>query len=247
MAQAPDAEKQVPEDVTAIVMKLPLTDIDENKLKVVDIRYLEDDRKARYAALCEEIESAEHVLSVECVLDSGDEDAKEDDEGKCEKVITISGDEVEEVELEDKITMEDLAPSELIEYTFSEQWMLAPMSLMSLEMYRKMKFANWKQMIEHPVCEAAFKRLLNIGLITDMFDHVAFPSPEEEEADWIVQDDHGKDVTIPRPVKALRIWDVKTRGYKQVSAHLEGAPTADEAPKYWEDMLHKFRMQRGEE
>jgi len=228
-------------------MKLPLTDIDENKLKVVDIRYLEDDRKAIYGVLSEEIQGADHVLAVECVLDTEDEDAKEEDEGKCEKVITISGDEVEEVELEDKITMEDMNPSELVEYTFSDQWMLAPMSLPSMVGYRGMKFKHWKGMIEQPVCEAAFKRLLNIGLITNMFDNVAFPSPEEEKKDWIVQDEHGKDHQIPRPVKALRVWNVKERCYKEVSAHLDGAPTADEAPKYWEDMLHKFKMQRGED
>merc|ERR1719336_3157269 len=130
----------------------------------------------------------------------------------------MTGDDVEVVELEDKITMEDMSPSALVEYTFGgddKKWMLAPMSLVSLEGYRKMKFANWKNMIEHPVCEAAFKRLLNIGLITNMFDNVAFPSPEEEEKDWIVQDEHGKDHQIPRPVKALRVWNVKERCYKE--------------------------------
>ena len=90
MAQAADAEvanavKEVPDDVKAIVMKLPLTDIDENKLKVVDIRYLEDERKAIYGVLSEDVQNADHVLAVECILDSGDEDAKEEDEGKCEK------------------------------------------------------------------------------------------------------------------------------------------------------------------
>ena len=62
-----------------------------------------------------------------------------------------------------------------------------------------------------------------------------------------VQDEHGKDVVIPRPVKGLRVWDVKERGYKVVEAHLDGAPTADEAPKYWEGMLNKFKMERGED
>ena len=249
MAQAPDAVKQVPDGVKEIVQKLPLTDIDENALSVVDIRYLEDDRQARYAALCEDVDmgSADHVLSVECVKAEEADDAKIEDKEKFEKIIAITGDDVDVVEMEDKITMEDLCPSELIEYTFADQWMLAPMSLASLEGYRKMKFANWKHMIENPVCEAAFKRLLNIGLITNMFDHVAFPSPEDEKKDWIVQDEHGKDVAIPRPVKALRVWNVKERCFKDVKAHLDGAPSADEAAKYWEGMLAKFRNERGED
>merc|ERR1712157_114756 len=100
---------------------------------------------------------------------------------------------------------------------------------------------NWKNMIENPTCEAAFKRLLGIGLITDMFDHVAFPSPDDEKNDWIVQDEHGKDVVIPRPVKALRVWDPKKRNYNKVEAHLDGAPKADEAEAYWNEMLKKFK------
>jgi len=243
MAQAPDAD-QIPENIKSAIGVMELVDIDENKLRVMDIRILEADRKEIYGALSEEISSADLVLAVECVKEEGDE---KEEEVRIEKVITVTGDDLEVVELEDKITMEDLSPSELIEYTFSEHWMLAPMSLPSLEGYRKMKFANWKHMIEHPVCEAAFKRLLNIGLITNMFDHVAFPSPEEEQKDWVVQDEHGKDVVIPRPVKALRVWSVKDRCYSAVAAHLDGAPAADEAPKYWNDMLSKFKNERGED
>ena len=41
MAQAPDAVKQVSADIKSMVEKLSLTDIDENALSVVDIRYLE--------------------------------------------------------------------------------------------------------------------------------------------------------------------------------------------------------------
>ena len=191
--------------------------------------------------------SADHVLAVECVKSDEADDAKIEDTEKIEKIIAISGDDVNLIELEDKITMEDLCPSELIEYTFSDHWMLAPMSLESLEVFRKTKFANWKHMIENTDCEATFKRMLNVGLITNMFGYISFPSPENEKKEWIVQDEHGKDVVIPRPVKGLRIWNVKDRHYEAVEAHLDGAPSADEAAKYWEDMLAKFRNERGEE
>eukprot|EP01083_Nonionella_stella_P003676 10580_1 len=246
MAQAAnDAEKEVPQNIKEMVQKIPLEDEDENALKAINIRYVEEARIKIYGPLCPSIANGQHVLSVECAL--ADADAKEEEKELSEKIIVIDDTDIDVVELEDKITMEDLSPSALIEYTFYEEgpWMLAPMSLVSLEGYRKSKFTNWKNMIENPHCEAAFKRLINIGLITDMFDHVAFPSPEHEKKDWMVKDDHGKDVVIPRPVKGLRVWDVKGRCYKKVEAHLDGAPDAKEAEKYWEDMLNGFRAKQG--
>ena len=78
-----------------------------------------------------------------------------------------------------------------------------------------------------------------------MFDHIAFPSPDNEKKDWMVKDDHGKDVVIPRPVQGLRVWNVKERGYESVQSHLDGAPQAEDAQKYWETMLDSFRAQRG--
>eukprot|EP00483_Globobulimina_turgida_P001465 UN01467 len=200
-----------------------------------------------YGSLCESIVKGEHVLAVECLRKDEADDIKNEDKDMYEKIIVISSSDIDIVELEDKITMEDLSPSSLIEYTFYNNgpWFLAPMSLLSLEGYRKTKFKNWKNMIENPTCEAAFKRLLNIGLITSMFDHVAFPSPEEEKKDWMVKDDHGKDVIIPRPVNGLRVWNVKQRCYRPVQAHLDGAPDQKDAGKYWENMLNSFREQRG--
>ena len=109
------------------------------------------------------------------------------------------------------------------------------------------KFKNWKKMIQHPVCEAAFKRLLNIGLITNMFDHIAFPSPEHEEKEWNVKDDHGRKVVIPRPVQALRVWNVERRAYDAVRAHLDGAPEEEQAEAVWAAMLREFTQQRGDE
>ena len=246
MALAANAQKEVPQNIKDVINKLPLEDEDENQLKAVSVRYLEEERVKMYGVLCPSVSSGEHVLAVECVKK---EEEEKEETIKVEKIIVIDGGEVDMVELEDKITMEDLPPSSLIEYTFYDNgpWFLAPMSLLSLEGYRKTKFANWKNMIENPTCEAAFKRLLNIGLITNMFDHVAFPSPENEKKDWIVQDEHGKDVVIPRPVKGLRVWNVNNRKYKQVQAHLDGAPQSEEAQKYWNEMLDKFREQRGKD
>ena len=159
MAQAENEKKEVSNEIKAIVSKLPLQDEDENELTITSIRYLEQDRVKMYAPLCESIQSAEHVLAVECVLSSDADDIKNEDKAMSEKIIAIASPDIDIVELEDKITMEDLSPSQLIEYTFYENgpWFLAPMSLLSLEGYRKTKFKNWKNMIENPTCEAAFK------------------------------------------------------------------------------------------
>eukprot|EP01084_Bolivina_argentea_P097723 175672_1 len=249
MAQAPNAEKEVAQSIKDIISKMPLEDEDENALKVQSVRYLEESRIKIYGVQVESITKGEHVLAVECVPMDDSDDIKQEDKQLSEKIIIINANDAEIVELEDKITMEDMSPSSLIEYTFSENgvWFLAPMSAFSLEGYRKTKFANWKNMIENPTCEAAFKRLLNIGLITNMFDHVAFVSPENEKKDWEVKDDHGKTVIIPRPVHSLRIWDVKKRCYKEVQSHLDGAPDAKDAPKYWEEMVNKFKSERGDD
>lgn len=227
----------------SMVMSLALTDNDENVVIVDDIRYLEEDRKVIYTMLSEKLLSADHVLAVECIRETDEEN----ENVKLEKIITISGDKIEVVTLEDKMIMEEMSPSELVEYTFGNQWMLAPMSLCSFEAYRKMRFGSWKKRIENPMDESSFKRSIKIGLIINIHDHVAFPSPEEERSDWIEYNERGHEIVIPRPVKALRVWNVKERCYNAVDAHLDGAPTEDEAHEYWQEMLNGFRKERGAE
>lgn len=249
MSQDPKLEKdEVPKNILEMINKIPLEDEDENALKVSSIRYLEEERIKIYGVLNESILKSQHVLSVECLGKDENLDELKDDTILQEKIIVVNKNEIDIIELEDKITMEDLSPSRLIEYTFNDkEWLLAPMSKLSLEGYRKIKFKAWKEMIENPTCKAAFKRLLQIGLITNMFDNVAFPSPENEKSDWIVKDDHGKDVQIPRPVKKLRVWNCNKRCYDDIEAHLDGAPKDDDADKFWNDMLNKFKKQYGDQ
>jgi len=102
-------------------------------------------------------------------------------------------------------------------------------------------------MIEKPDCKASFRRLLRMGLINRMFDHVAFPSPDNEKGDWEVKDDNGRTVIIPRPIHGLRIWNVNKRVYDVVSPLLPGSPSDGEKDKYWNEMLAKFREQYGDE
>merc|ERR1712194_952589 len=80
-----------------------------------------------------------------------------------------------------QITFEDLTPSDCIEYSFADepgQWNLAQVSLEALETYRGMKFDAWKNMLDKPTCEAQFRRMLNIGVVTQLFDPQLFPTPE---------------------------------------------------------------------
>ena len=43
-------------------------------------------------------------------------------------------------------------------------------------------------------------------------DPISFPSPPAEAAAWQVQDENtGKPVDIPRPVRAIRVWDAAVK------------------------------------
>ena len=68
------------------------------------------------------------------------------------------------------ITLDDLAPSQLVEYRFDETgpWMLGNVSFLALEEYRKVKFDYWKNLMLNPTCEAAFKRMLKVGCVTSV-------------------------------------------------------------------------------
>ena len=136
-----------------------------------------------------------------------------------------------------------------LEYTFNENgpWILGGIGKESLAHYRASKFKAWKKQLLEPVCEASFKRLLCLGIITDIFDWFCFAIPEEQKAEWTVKDDHGNDVEITRPVKGFRICNPKKRGYDKVSSRLEGddVPKEGEEDKYWENILEECRQTRG--
>ena len=57
----------------------------------------------------------------------------------------------------------------------------------------------------------------------------------------------GQTVDIPRPVDSLRIWNIKTRKYDIISAHLYGAPNKNDAKKYWNEMIKNLKIKFGNE
>ena len=238
---------------------IPLTDAYDNELKTISVRLLEKERAEIYTK-SNKFQQLQHksnkqnvaLISVECEPKNEADDIRIDDiriDDKFEKIFMVNNvtKEIEELEMEDMIMYDEISPSSAVEYTFYENgpWFLSGIGLNSLDGYKNGKFKVWEEQIEKPVCEAAFKRLLCIGLITNIYDKYCFEIPENEKENYIVKDDHGNDVELPRPVKRLRIWDVKTRKYEEINPRLTGAPTQEEEEKYWQDKLNKFRETRG--
>ena len=162
--------------------------------------------------------------------------------------VTTSDGKTQEIQLTCNICYDDeFAPSQLIEYSFNDKdYYLSSVCLTCLTYYKEKKFSLWKEHIEKPVCEASFKRLLKIGVITTMFDHLAFASPEHEKEQYEVKDDNGKTVPIPRPVSSLRMFDAINEKYIEIDSHLKGAPeTEEEKNKLWQTMIESFNTKYG--
>ncbi len=218
------------------VKSLEIEDDMGNILTVKSFCVLEPKERAdRYrAAFPEESKNAE-ILA----LDTGD----------VEQVAAYADGKATLLQSECGITLCDLSPSQLVEYTYGDEkgpWLLSKCSLMALEAYRKMKFKQWEKAIKFPDCMASFRRLLKLGVVTTIFDHMAFPHPsEEEKKQWQVKNESGKIINIPRPVAGLRIWNKAKKAYESVQSHMEGAPEPKDAQKYWEGLLNELRETRG--
>ena len=238
------------------------------------IRYLEWDRKRIYSAPsvcreCPHMEGVEHVLSVE--YDNGtDTTIHGEPFTLTEMIFTVNDGEVWGIDSLEDSTWETITTlTDCVQYTFcedpdinnSEQWMLALLDKRYTDSMRYYQFKRWKQRIENPRSIMSLKRdvifTAKYGIYTNLNDNDwciyidpaigerIFASPEEEKKDWMEQNEDGEMVFIPRQVKAMRIWNVKERCYEAIDPHLDGAPTAEEAPKYWEQMLDELRAKHG--
>lgn len=150
-----------------------------------------------------------------------------------------------------QIMFEDLSPCDCIEYAFPEapeEWRVAQLSQDALEQYRGMKFDSWQDMLKAPTCEAQFRRMLQIGMISQFYDPQLFPTPAALKSKYQVQDEKtGKMIDLPHPVNALRIWNATSRSYKAIDTQLTGAPSAAEADKWWSEFVKDLRSKHGEE
>eukprot|EP01059_Diplonema_ambulator_P034053 TRINITY_DN7445_c0_g2_i1.p1 TRINITY_DN7445_c0_g2~~TRINITY_DN7445_c0_g2_i1.p1 ORF type:complete len:248 (+),score=125.35 TRINITY_DN7445_c0_g2_i1:53-745(+) len=149
-----------------------------------------------------------------------------------------------------KIMLEDVSPTQMVQYKFKEStnWMVGWMGKEAAIGYRSQKFKSWKEMVDHPSCAAAFKRLLQTGLVTKLYDTVALPTPPEDVDKWtVINEETGKKIDIPHPVDDMRVWDAEQGKFASLSPHLDGAPEDSEAEAYWENLLKEQKELHGEE
>jgi len=166
-----------------------------------------------------------------------------------EHMVIRRGDAMIEVKMECAIMMEPLPPFKIIQYQFEDGvWRVSKIGAAACENYRKGKFKHWEEMIKKPVCEASLRRMVEIGLITTLFDHLAFPNPPEMQDQYeAINDETGKKVLIPHPVQALRVWDSTKREYTEQNARLEGTPNTEKENEYWQEVLKELRTNFPEE
>lgn len=150
-----------------------------------------------------------------------------------------------------QITYEDMTPSECCEYAFGEDpnsWALAQLSRDALESYRGMKFEAWKSMLMNPTCEAQFRRMLQIGIVSRLYDAHVFPTPEAHKSLYNVSDEKtGKNIQLPHPVAALRVWNAAEQKYDSIDPQLQGAPTEAGKAEYWTSLMLELKQKLGDE
>jgi ubiquitin-conjugating enzyme E2 D/E len=189
---------------------------------------LEADRRARYAA------RVFPSLKRGSALKVSTSDAAE------EKIVSIVSNRATEVLGCDSVSLEDVTPCQLVEYRFSDtDWMVARISVESLEYYRVVRFAIWHKMAMNMWrdCISSFKRIVRGGPICHMFDNDIFLEADGEEKKWQVVDKYGKVRLIPHPVAGLRVWRPETQSYEAIDTRLTGAPSDEELQTYWQGML----------
>jgi len=142
-----------------------------------------------------------------------------------------------------KILMEDLSPTQMVEYRFQEGgWMLSGMGSDACEMYRGSKWSSWQKMWKEPDCKAALVRMVQAGLVNKLYDPYFLPTPQEDLAAWMVTDEKtGKITQIAHPVAALRMWDAGAGEFQDITALLDGAPADADVPAVWEEMLNELK------
>eukprot|EP01060_Flectonema_neradi_P032557 TRINITY_DN5206_c0_g2_i1.p1 TRINITY_DN5206_c0_g2~~TRINITY_DN5206_c0_g2_i1.p1 ORF type:complete len:233 (+),score=40.01 TRINITY_DN5206_c0_g2_i1:64-762(+) len=170
---------------------------------------------------------------------------------KVQHIVHSDNGKVEVVVIEEacKIMLDDLSPTQMVEYKFEDTgFMLGWMGEDAAASYRSAKFKAWKEMVDKPNCEAAFRRILQAGVVTRLYDTVALPTPPEQADKYIVTNEEtGKKINIPHEVSEMRVWDAEAGSYKAFSAHLDGAPQPDEKEQFWGNLIAEQREKHGDE
>ena len=151
------------------------------------------------------------------------------------------------------IMMNDIAPTQLIEYRFPEDatgsFRLGTVSRESYEMTLAQKFDAWKKMFVGGDCEAALRRMIRNGLPATVFCNGMFPTPDAYRATYAVTDEKtGKEVLLPHPIAEARVWDASSQAYAKLSVAMVGVPTDEAARKaLWESLLTEVRGRFGDD
>uniref|UniRef100_A0A7S1L4Q2 Uncharacterized protein n=1 Tax=Alexandrium catenella TaxID=2925 RepID=A0A7S1L4Q2_ALECA len=236
---APAAEGE--EALVEAARKLELSGSSGEDMKYASHRDLEPERRRLLAACFPQLAGERRVLAI--VARGGDGASKEF------VAVVNEGSSLELIPGTCQITFDDMTPSECIEYAFSEapdEWAVAQISRDAMESYRSMKFDAWRNMLLHGTCEAQLRRMLQIGVVTRLYDDHVFPTPESQQAQYqVVDEKNGKVIKIPHPVSALRIWDPAQLRYESIDPQLEGAPREEEKGAWWDGMVRKLQAQMG--
>lgn len=151
-----------------------------------------------------------------------------------------------------QILYEDMSPSECCEYCFAEDpetWVMTKTSCEAIESYKGMKFEAWKGMLTNPTCEAQLRRMLQIGLVTRLYDSNVFPTPDSQKSlYWVIDEKTGQSIELPHPVAGLRVWDASKQTYKSLDPQLTGAPKDEQGKNaFWAGMILGLKARLGDE
>eukprot|EP00927_Polykrikos_kofoidii_P016141 TRINITY_DN17257_c0_g1_i1.p1 TRINITY_DN17257_c0_g1~~TRINITY_DN17257_c0_g1_i1.p1 ORF type:complete len:245 (+),score=33.94 TRINITY_DN17257_c0_g1_i1:353-1087(+) len=231
------------EAIDKIVTSATLKSPDGEDLTYVSHHLLDNARKAVLAASFIECRSEEKLI-VAIVAKSASGDVRE-------LTAVHDGEKIEFLSASCQITYEDLTPSECVEFSFAEtpgEWALAQISREALEHYRGVKFEAWQKMLKEPTCEAQFRRMLQIGLVTRLYDPHVFPTPEKLLSTYQVIDERtGKVIQLPHPASELRIWNASAQKYDAIDTQLTGAPGDGEKDAWWQSFIDEMNRIHGEE
>jgi hypothetical protein len=221
-------------DLLGALNALPLVGLEDQPLKLSQVEELSPERYEIYQRALPAFADAKTALSL---LAEGEGVVRE-------HIATIGPDgQPRLVVCECQILLSDSTPSELVEYSFEDNvWRLSTVCISALQEYRQSKYDVWKHSLVEPDCEASLKRLLQGGLIFTMYDHLAFPNPPEQLANFQVKNDHGKLIDIPHPLTGLRAWNPKAKSYDAVDVRLIGAPAPENAEAVWNEILVELRQ-----
>eukprot|EP00397_Hematodinium_sp_SG-2012_P052591 GEMP01062254.1.p1 GENE.GEMP01062254.1~~GEMP01062254.1.p1 ORF type:complete len:227 (+),score=45.72 GEMP01062254.1:36-716(+) len=163
-------------------------------------------------------------------------------------IVTQDGSEYEVLVSSCSITYEDMSAASFVEYKFAEEsiFRMAKVSVAALESYRLVKFKQWLDMLHNPTCEAQLRRMLQIGVVTRLFDKQLFPTPEEFVNQYRIRDEHtGKMIDVPHMVEQMRVWNSEKQQYEQLECHLDGAPPDSEREKWWSEKIAELKKMKG--